>query len=104
MIFMEVRAEVIGKPEPKNWKNDNGSGITYRLNIGQNDGADVSTLRCPQDVFNKLRRGDDATLRCTYVEYGERSDFRVVDVIKIHNFKTSTDPAMKGPVGTPVNK
>ncbi|MDD3253696.1 MAG: hypothetical protein PHV18_14185 [Lachnospiraceae bacterium] len=92
MIFIEMTAEVIGKPEGRPWKNNEGKEqMSYKVNLAQNDGADVSTVRCPEKVYSVLRRGDVVTLRCSYAEYGDRADFRVVDVI--HYEKQVSSPA-----------
>lgn len=85
MLYIEAELEVVGKPEPKDWKNDSGSGRTFRLNVAQNDGVDVATIRCVQSVFDAVRRGDVALLRCSFAEYGDRVDFRAVELVRILN-------------------
>lgn len=67
---------------------------SYRLNVAQNDGIDVATIRCPQDVWNSVRRGDEAMFICTFAEYGDRSDFRIVGIKQIFN-KPGMNPANK---------
>ncbi len=86
MLFIDLDAEVIGKPEPKDWKNSEGQSMkSFRLNVAQNDGCDVATLRCPQIVYDSVRRGDKVCFSCTFAEYGDRSDFRVVSIKKYLN-------------------
>ena len=61
MLFIDLTVEVIGKPEPRDWKNNEGQTMkSYRLNVAQNDGCDVATIRCPQIVYDSVRRGDRA--------------------------------------------
>ena len=82
MLYIEATLEIIGKPEAREWKNDQGQNMkSYRLNVAQNDGVDVATIRCPQSVYDKVRRGDNAVFICSFAEYGDRSDFRIT-VIK----------------------
>lgn len=85
MLYIEAELEVVGKPEPKDWKNDSGSGRTFRLNVAQNNGVDVATVRCTQAVYDAVRRGDVALLRCSFAEYGDRADFRAVELVRILN-------------------
>lgn len=81
MLFIDLTVEVIGKPEPRDWKNNEGQTMkSYRLNVAQNDGCDVATIRCPQIVYDSVRRGDRAVFGCSFAEYGDRTDFRIVDV------------------------
>ncbi len=88
MLNIEAKLEVIGKPEPRDWKNNEGQTMkSYRLNVAQNDGVDVATIRCPQTVYDSVRRGDVATFVCTYAEYGDRTDFRIVELKQLHNFE-----------------
>ena len=91
MIYIEMTAEVIGKPEPRPWANNGQTGVTHKLNLVQNGGRDMSTVKCPESVYNTLRRGDIATLRCSYAEYGDRADFKVIDLI------TSKSPSSAAP-------
>ncbi len=58
---------------------------SYRLNVAQNDGVDIATIRCPQEVYADVRRGDVALFLCTFTEYGDRSDFRIVGVKQLLN-------------------
>ncbi|MEW4413396.1 hypothetical protein [Clostridium sp. AN503] len=97
MIYIEMTAEVIGKPEPRPWENNGQKGVTHKLNLAQNDGRDMSTVKCPQSVYDTLRRGDTATLRCSYAEYGDRADFKVVDLITYSSTDSKTGAAK--PVG-----
>lgn len=98
MLNIEAKLEVIGKPEPRDWKNNEGQTMkSYRLNVAQNDGIDVTTIRCPEKVYNDVRRGDVATFVCTYAEYGDRTDFRIVELKQLYNFDKpgSATPAHK---------
>jgi len=98
MLYIEAKLEVIGKPEPRDWKNNEGQTMqSYRLNVAQNDGVDVATVRCPQKVYDAVRRGDVATFLCSFAEYGDRSDFRVQELKQIHNIDKpgSATPAHK---------
>lgn len=81
MLYIEATLEIIGKPEAREWKNDQGQNMkSYRLNVAHNDGVDVATIRCPQSVYDKVRRGDNAVFICSFAEYGDRSDFRITDI------------------------
>ena len=52
MLNIEAKLEVVGKPEPRDWKNNEGQIMkSYRLNVAQNDGVDIATIRCPQEVY-----------------------------------------------------
>ncbi len=94
MLNIVAKLEVIGKPEPRDWKNNEGQTMkSYRLNVAQNDGVDVETIRCPQDVYDSVRRGDIASFVCTYAVYGDRTDFRIVSIQQIHNLKPGSAPA-----------
>lgn len=102
MIFTEVILEVIGKPNPNDWKLDDGTtGTTCKLNVAQNDGVDVATIKCPQDVFDAVRRGDVCRFACSFAEYKNRSEFKISNLIKIENFKPSgaTGSAPTPPTG-----
>lgn len=91
MLYIEAKLEVIGKPEPRDWKNNEGQSMkSFRLNVAQNDGVDVATIRCPESVYNAVRRGDNAIFVCTFAEYGDRSDFRITDVKQLLNKPGST--------------
>ena len=40
MLNIEAKLEVVGKPEPRDWKNNEGQTMkSYRLNVAQNDGV-----------------------------------------------------------------
>lgn len=97
MLNIEAKLEVIGKPEPRDWTNSEGQKMkSFRLNVAQNEGIDVATVRCPQNVYDAVRRGDVATFVCTYAEYGDRADFRIVEVKQFQNMKPgSTAPVTK---------
>lgn len=86
MLNIEAKLEVVGKPAPRDWKNNEGQIMkSYRLNVAQNDGVDIATIRCPQDVYAGVCRGDVALFLCTFTEYGDRSDFRIVGVKQLLN-------------------
>ena len=43
MLNIEAKLEVVGKPEPRDWKNNEGQTMkSYRLNVAQNDGVDIA--------------------------------------------------------------
>ena len=91
MLNIEATLEVIGKPQPKDWRNEQGQNMkSYRLNVAQNDGVDVATIRCPQNVYDAVKRGDVANFLCTFAEYADRSDFRIIEVKQFLNMKMGT--------------
>lgn len=94
MLYTRIELEVIGKPDSRSWKNDEGKTVnTFKLNVAQDDGKNTATMKCPEDVYNQVRRGDVVEFQCSYAEYGDRVDFRIVAVNRYLN----TTPA---PVGS----
>lgn len=86
MLNINAVFEVIGKPEPRPYVgNDGKQAFSYKLNIAQNDGVDVSTISTNESVYNKVKRGDVAEFVCTYAEYGDRVSFRIADVVQFKN-------------------
>lgn len=97
MIFVDMKAEVIGKPTPREWKNDNASGVTYKLNLAQNDGCDVSTVKVAREVYESVCKGDEVVVRCSYAEYNDRPDFKGVALVSVK----SPNLYAGAPVGAP---
>lgn len=87
MIFIKANFEIIGKPEVRTWKNKEGTEFkTYRLNVAQNDGVDVATIKCPESVYGQVRRGDVGIFLCSYAEYDNGADFKIVELEKLENY------------------
>lgn len=98
MIYTTTKFEVIGKPECKDWKLTNGnSGTTYKLNVAQNNGVDVATIKCPQKVYDTVCRGDVADFLCSFSDYGDKQEFKIVEIVK---FDTAGNVG-QSPVNTP---
>jgi hypothetical protein len=87
MLNITLKAEVIGKPEPRSWNMNGQQGTSYRLNIAQNDGTDMASLRCHQKVYDTVARGDECDFLCQYNDNGENSTFRIVEIVKYHKMK-----------------
>lgn len=105
MIHIEAKFEVIGKPEAKQWKMENASGTTFKLNVAQNDGVDVATIKCPQKVYDTVRRGDVAIFHCTYSDFGDKSEFKIADIVRFEVAGNAAQPAPASAVaGQPVKK
>lgn len=92
MLTITANFEVLGKPEPRQYMgNDGKQAMSYKLNMGQNDGVDIATISTTQRVYESVRRGDKAEFLCTYAEYGDRVSFRITDVLKYDNLPPAGD-------------
>lgn len=106
MIYIEAKFEVVGKPEGKDWNMNGSSGTTYKLNVAQNDGVDIATIKCPKKVYDMVCRGDVAVFLCTYVDFGDKSDFKIAEVLRFERPGNAPQPApaTPTPAGQPAKK
>lgn len=104
MLRFVADVEIDGKPEPRPWKDkETGKERTsYKLNISQNDGADVATIGCDENIYNMVRRRDNAKAYFAYSDGGTNGKpYLKLESLQILSGSTSGDGNNSKPSGVP---
>lgn len=84
MLVFDATIEIEGKPDPKPWKDDAGNErLSYKLNVSQNEGRDVATVKCDEKIYNSVRRHDVVKAVFLYSEINGRTNLKLDSVTAV---------------------
>lgn len=97
MLSFIAPIEIEGKPQPKEYEFNGRKGITYKLNISQNDGRDTATLPCKEEVYKEVNRHDKLNVLMLYNDTSDRNPLKIDSIIP---FDEKDKPVSSAPAGS----
>lgn len=105
MLRFETLVEVDGKPEPNKWTDNSGKErLSYKLNISQNEGRDVATIGCTENLYNAVRRRDTLKAVFAFSEGGGANNskpYLKLESAEIVNLSKPVSGQVNAPSGVP---